>query len=92
MTRSSVDLPQPGRPDERDELARLELELDVLECGDVALRERLRHALDLDDTHATFSGARRTIAFSARTTSTKKAIPRNAAITSVAHSSCGSIE
>src|SRR5581483_10822325 len=42
--------------------------------------------------HATCSGARRTTARSAPTTARKKPMPSSAAITFVAHSSCGSIE
>src|SRR4051812_27201201 len=64
--------------DQRDELARRELELDVLERRDVPARERLRHVLDRDDlagAHATCSGARRTTSFSTRTTTRKKLIP-----------------
>ena len=85
------------RADQRDELARLQLEIDVLECGDVSLRERLRHALDRDDrlrrsAHVVVSGARRTTIFSASTTRTKKKIPTSAATMFVAQSSCGSSE
>ena len=42
-------LAAPGRADQRDELAGLDLEVDLLERGDVAARERLRDVLDLDD-------------------------------------------
>ena len=42
-------LPAARRPDQRDELARREREVDVLERGDVPARERLRHAVELDD-------------------------------------------
>src|SRR5581483_8875402 len=47
-----------GRTDQRDELARGELESDVLERSHVPARERLRDVLEPDDggsAHATFS-------------------------------------
>ena len=47
MMRSSVDLPQPDGPDQRDELALLDLEVDVLQRDRAAL-ELLRDALDRD--------------------------------------------
>src|SRR5581483_11515174 len=82
-----------GRPDQRDELARLDLEVDPLERGRRAAREPLRHALERHDSggpvHATFSGARRTIAFSAATTARKKTMPTSAATMFVAHRFCG---
>jgi hypothetical protein len=51
MTRSSVDLPQPEGTDQRDELAGLDREVDVLQRDDVAALEALRAGPDLDDTH-----------------------------------------
>ena len=42
-------MPQPDGPDERDELARPDLEVDVLQRGDAALRERLRDVPASDD-------------------------------------------
>ena len=39
-----VLLPEPEAPGERDELARLDLERDVLSAGDPAALERLAHA------------------------------------------------
>ena len=84
-----------GGADQVDELARHELEVDVLQRGDVAARERLRHAFDAHDgrdcAHATFSGARRTMIFSA-TTTIEKRMPRTAETMFVAQSSCGSSE
>ena len=96
MTRSSVDLPQPDGPMSETNSPGVELEVDVLERGDVPVRERLRDVADLDDglllAHATASGARRTTSFSAMTTTTKKTMPSSAATMFVAQSSCGSIE
>ena len=55
-----------GGADQRDELAGLDREVDVLQRDDVAALEALRQALDLDDVrHATCSGARVTTSFSA---------------------------
>ena len=69
MMRRSVDLPQPDGPDQRDELARLDREVDALERDRLAVRECLRDALELDDLRRrvmrTCSGARRTMSFSA---------------------------
>src|SRR5581483_2467562 len=84
-----------GGADQRHELARPQLEVDVLQGGDVAARERLRHAVDAHDrlsAHVATSGARWTTARSAATTTTKNTIPTSAATMFVAHSSCGSIE
>src|SRR4029079_2122371 len=67
-----------GRPDQRDELARVDLEVDVLQRDRAAL-ELLRDALDRDRCHATCSGARRTTSFSAATTTRKKRTPSAAA-------------
>ena len=73
-----------GWPDQRDELAAIDLEVDPLECGDsAALAEDLREALDRDDrsarTHTSRSGARCTTTFSAKSTTRKKATPSAAA-------------
>ena len=81
-------LAAPRRADERDELAVLDLELDVLERRRPAL-EPLRDAVDRDRAHATCSGARRTTIFSAPTTARKKAMPSSAAMMFVAHRFCG---
>ena len=78
-----------GRTDQRDELPRLDRQVDVLEGCDVAALEPLRQALDLDDAHATCSGALCTIAFSARTTTRKNEMPSSAAIMFVAQRFCG---
>src|SRR6476620_9239310 len=67
-----------GRPDQGDELALLDLEVDVLERDRAAL-ELLRDAVDRDDGQATCSGARRTTICSAPTTRRKKAMPSAAA-------------
>src|SRR5262245_58997181 len=76
------------RADQRDELALLDLEIDVLERCRAAL-ELLRDVLDRNGAHATFSGARRTRSFSTMTITRKKAIPRSAAIRFVAQRFCG---
>src|SRR4029079_2380912 len=81
-------LAAPGRPDQRDELALLDLEVDVLERDGAAL-ELLRDAVDRDDGHATCSGARRTTTFSAPMTIRKKAMPSAAAMMFVAQRFCG---
>ena len=88
MIRSSVDFPQPDGTDQRDELAGLDVEVDLLQREHVAALESLREALDRDGRgvgHATFSGARRTSSFSATATITKKRIPSAAAMMFVAH-------
>src|SRR4051794_6619033 len=77
-------LPAARRPDERDELALLDLEVDVLERDRPAL-ELLRDASNVNDAHPTCSGARRTTSFSAMTTATKKVMPSKAAMMFVAH-------
>src|SRR5207237_9117409 len=76
-----------GRPDQRDGLARVDLDVDPGERGRAAV-EALRDARDLDRgrllAHATFSGARRTTSRSAPTTATKNRTPSAAATTLVA--------
>ncbi len=76
-------LPAPRRPDQRDELASLDLQVDALERPDTALAEDLREALDRDDggvaVQTSRSGARCTTTFSATSTTRKKPIPSNAA-------------
>src|SRR5262249_53535315 len=81
-----------GRPDQRHELARLEAQVDVLQCRHVPARERLRHALQLHDRHPTCSGARWTTTFSTATITRKNVMRRGAATMFVAQSSGGSIE
>ena len=66
-----------GRPDQRHELARRDLEVDPLERGDVAPRETSSSRRRAATTGSTAlmpcaSGARRTTSFSARTTARKK--------------------
>ncbi len=78
-----------GRADQRDELARLDLEVDVLQRDGAAL-ELFVTPLIATARHATCSGARRTTSFSATTTTRKKTIPRSAAMMFVAQRSCGS--
>ena len=93
MIRSSVDLPQP-RPDQRDELAGLDVEVDPLEREHVAALEALRQPCDRDGRcfrHATFSGARWTNSRSARATTMKKAIPSSAAMMFVAQRLSGEV-
>src|SRR5205085_4975567 len=75
--------------DQRDELPGLDLQVDPLQGRDAAA-ELLRDAAEGDDAHATFSGARRTISFSAKTTTRKKEIPSSAAMMFVAQSCVGS--
>ena len=73
-------------PDQRDELAPPDLEVDLLERGHAAFAEGLRHALGGDDevAHTSTSGARRTTSFSTSSTTRKKLIPSRAAIRLVA--------
>ena len=50
MQRRSVDLPEPGRADQRDRLVLGDLQVDALQ--DLELAERLGDAADLDDGRA----------------------------------------
>src|SRR4029434_3047327 len=77
------------RSDQGDELTGLDRQLDVLQRDDVSALEALRQLVDLDDAHATCSGARRTISFSAITITRKNEMPSSAAIMFVAHRFCG---
>ena len=81
------------RPDQRDELARLDRRGRSPASATVFPRANV-FATPFSSTtrHATCSGARRTTSFSASTTARKKAIPSSAAMMFVAQSSCGSIE
>ena len=81
-----------GRADQRDELGRLDLQVDLLDCGDVPFREGLRQAVDRDDAHTRFDGARRTMSFSARTIARKNVMPSAAAIRFVAQRFAGTSE
>ena len=75
-------LPAPGRPDQGDELALADLEVDALQRRHLPLGEDLRDALEGDDrfgAHTRRSGARLTTSFSARRTARKKRIPSTAA-------------
>ncbi len=93
--RSSVDLPQPDGPisDTNSPGASAR----SMSCSAVTLprgKTFVTFSIRTTDVvaHPTFSGARRTMSFSAMTMVTKKKIPRSAAAMFVAQSSCGSIE
>ena len=86
-------LPASRRPDQRDELARRDLEVDVLQRGD-ARAEGLREPLDRDDAlgragHAKFSGARRRISRSASATAPNSTRPSTAQTMFVAQRNVG---
>ena len=59
ITRSSVDLPQPDGPISETNSPGRDLQVDVLERGDIAPRERLRDALDRDDRRRSLRRLRR---------------------------------
>ena len=88
-------LATPGRADQRDELARTHLEVDLLQRADAAAREVLRQRLERDDrsllVHTKCSGARLTTSFSVRTMRRKKAMPRSAAMMLVAQRLSGEL-
>ena len=83
------------RPDERDELARPDIEVDPLQGDDPAACELLADAAQGDDgallAHATCSGARRTNRCSPRTMTRKKKMPSAAATRLVAQRSFGEL-
>ena len=86
-----------GRPDQGDELARLELEVDLLQRGRAALLERLREPPIVTAAPALALMRRapervRTTSRSARTTTQKNVIPSAAATMFVAQSAAGSSE
>src|SRR5205823_2512395 len=83
-------LPAAGGPDERDELALGDREVDLLERDRPP--EALRDAFDPDDAHTRCSGARLTASFSASRTARKNRIPSAAAMMFVAQSCVGSSE
>ena len=89
MIRSNVDFPQPDGPISDTNSPGSIASSMSCKRDDVALGEALRDALDLDDAHATCSGARLTTSLSATTTARKKEIPSSAAITFVAQRFCG---
>src|SRR3954451_7254008 len=70
-------LPAPGRPDQRDELSRLDVEVDSGQRGD-SRTELLRDASNRDRGHAKFSGARFNTSRSTTTTARKNTIPSSA--------------
>ena len=84
-----------GRADQRDELPRADLEIDLGQRRHACL-ERLREALDRDGrlglAQATFSGARRSTRRSAIRTAAKNASPSAAHTMLVAHSLVGAVE
>ena len=86
-----------GGADQRNELTRLDLEVDVHERSRPGPK-RLRHAADGDrlrsrvHAHTTFSGARRTTRCSAMTTRPKKTRPIAAQTMFVAHRNVGCSE
>ena len=71
-------LPAAGRPDEGDELAGEDVEIDRLQRRDATRAEGLRHVAERDDglgAHPTCSGARRTTSRSARRTDEEERDP-----------------
>src|SRR5438034_3972909 len=80
-----------GRADERDELARLDVEVDPVQRGHAGF-EPLRHSLERDGVHAMFSGARLSTSRSSRTTARKNVIPSSAHATIVAQRFAGWVE
>ena len=56
MQRSNVDLPEPGRPDQADDLAGVHVEIDAGERREAA--EALDHAAIADDLRALALAAR----------------------------------
>src|SRR5215210_2634621 len=87
-------LAAPRGADQRDELARLHLEVNALERGHAGL-ELLRNAFDRDGgvvAHAMFSGARRRTSRSAIRMAAKKARPRAAQTMFVAQRRSGPVE
>ena len=88
MIRSSVDLPQPEGPDQGNELAGLDVEVDALQRRHSGL-ELLRDALDRNGVHAKFSGARFRTSRSRTTIARKKTMPSSAQTMIVAHRFAG---
>src|SRR5918993_65991 len=82
-------------PDQGDELARLDVEVDPVEREHVAALEALREGGDRDGggirAHATCSGARCTSSLSASATTRKNVTPRMAAMMFVAHRLSGEV-